>query len=58
MKMNKDTFDSVTINALDPSVDASIASVAFGSYNVWNTNGTFTVSLNLTTELISISAVA
>ena len=54
MKINDVTVDATTVGTLDSSVDSSIASLAFDTYYVWNTSGTFNVSFNLTSELISI----
>ena len=56
MKYNDVTMDGVQFGTLDPSVDSSIASLAFSTYYVWNTSGTFNVSINLSTELITISS--
>lgn len=56
MKINESTADAETIGTLDSSVDSSIASLAFSTYYVWNTDGTFNISLNLTTELITITS--
>ena len=56
MKFNDVTMDGVQFGTLDPSVDSSIASLAFSTYYVWNTSGTFNVSINLSTELITISS--
>lgn len=57
MKMNDLTADGETIGTLDSSVDSSIAvGGILPSYYVWNTNGTFNVSFNLTSELITITA--
>jgi hypothetical protein len=56
MKINDVTIDATTVGTLDSSVDSSIASLAFDTYYVWNTSGTFDVSFNLTSELITITA--